>query len=97
LYLCGPVTRDENYRSKFLEAGGKVFNAGFHPVNPAAAISAGAEWGQAMREAVGLMLRCDGVALLPGWEDSRGARIEERLAREVGITVKPLEEWVSGR
>jgi hypothetical protein len=42
------------------------------------------------------MLNSDGLALLPDWEESKGARIEERLAREVGIPVKPIEEWING-
>jgi hypothetical protein len=32
---------------------------------------------------------CDGVALLPGWQDSRGARIEHQLATQLGLIVVP--------
>jgi hypothetical protein len=42
------------------------------------------------------MLKSDGVALLPDWSESKGAMIEASLAQEVGIPVKPIEEWVEG-
>jgi hypothetical protein len=28
--------------------------------------------------------------------ESKGAKIEERLAREVGLPVKPIAEWIKG-
>jgi hypothetical protein len=47
-----------------------------------------------MRTAISLMLRCDGVALLPDWKQSKGAKIEARLARDLGIAVKAAKEWL---
>jgi hypothetical protein len=95
LYLCGRVTGDDDYRVKFMRAENKLYDAGFYPVNPAACILAGTEWRQAMREAISLMLRCDGVALLADWGESKGARIEARLALSLGIPVMPIDRWLS--
>jgi hypothetical protein len=39
------------------------------------------------------MLQCDGVALLPDWKQSKGAKIEERLARELSLDVRTCEVW----
>jgi hypothetical protein len=41
------------------------------------------------------MLRCDGVAMLPGWEISPGARIENFVALNTGIPIKTLNEWIA--
>ena len=34
-----------------------------------------------------LMARCDGVLLIPGWQDSRGAKGEQEMALRLGIPV----------
>ena len=42
-----------------------------------------------------LMTRADGIAMLPGWEQSRGARIENYTARHftlMGISRQAMEE-----
>jgi hypothetical protein len=93
LYLCGRITGDNHYRAKFLDAEDRLYEAGFVPVNPAACVPDKTEWHHAMRQAIGLMLRCDGVALLDDWKKSKGARIEATLAGNVGIPVKSIREW----
>jgi hypothetical protein len=93
LYICGRITGDSNYHSKFLDAENDLYDAGFYPVNPAACIPANTDWNQAMKKAINIMLQCDGVALLPDWKKSKGAKIEAVLARELGIPVKPLHVW----
>jgi hypothetical protein len=97
LYLSGPVTFDAGYREKFLRVENQLFDAGFYPVNPAACIPANTEWTDAMKQAIVLMLQCDGLVLLGGWKDSRGANIEVRLAAMLGIPARPVERWLAKR
>lgn len=49
-----------------------------------------ATWEDHMRADIPMMLTCDTVALLDGWEGSRGAGIERRLAVDLGLRVLPL-------
>lgn len=50
-----------------------------------------------LRADMTMLAQCDAIALLPGWEGSRGATLEFAVARELGcevfdaITLKPLE------
>lgn len=34
------------------------------------------------------------IAMLDGWEQSRGARIEHNLAKALGIECRPWMEWL---
>ena len=95
IYISGKITGDSNYRQKFVQAGNKLFDAGYCSVNPALLVPKAFNWNDAMRIVLKVMLDCDGVALLPDWKKSTGAKIEERLARETGILVKPIEEWLN--
>lgn len=36
----------------------------------------------------------DGLALLPGWEQSEGARLETAVAEACGIPCKTVDEWL---
>jgi nucleoside 2-deoxyribosyltransferase len=45
-------------------------------------------WLDWMRADLKALLDCDRVLMLPGWEDSRGACVERRLAEDLGIVVE---------
>jgi hypothetical protein len=95
LYICGRVTGDSNYQRKFRDAEAELRAAGYTDiVNPVRIVPDGTAWKAAMRLCLKAMLDCDGIALLPDWESSRGACIECDLADDLLIPNKPLEEWI---
>jgi hypothetical protein len=97
IYISGKISGDNNYRKKFLEAENALYDAGHYPLNPAACVADGTNWTSAMRTALRLMLDSDGVALLRDWKSSHGAKIEVRVAHEVGLPVRPINEWIHGK
>lgn len=38
-----------------------------------------------------------GIAMLPGWEQSEGARLEKAVAEACGIECKTVDEWIQER
>ncbi len=97
LYVAGPMTGiDEMNFPAFFEAERRLQEAGFEVKNPAqhGAGNPDMSWADYMRIDITDMLTCDGIALLPGWERSSGARIEHYIACALEIPVKPLEEWL---
>jgi hypothetical protein len=93
IYISGKITGDSNYQNKFLKEENRLFSLGYEPVNPAAVVTLIMEWGKAMRMVLRTMLLCDGVSLLPDWKKSKGAKIEARLARELGMDVRENNKW----
>jgi hypothetical protein len=95
IYISGCITGDDNYKAKFMEAQNRLSEAGYTVVlNPAASVKPCGDYATELKQALRLMLMADAVALLPDWEESRGARIEARLAGEIGLPVKPLDKWL---
>lgn len=45
-------------------------------------------WSDWMRAAIVDMMHCDTIFMLNGWEDSRGASIEYKLALELGFNIQ---------
>lgn len=95
LYIAGPMTGypDCNYPA-FNAAAERLRAAGFEVVNPAE-ISAGARahYVDYLREDLRAMLDCEGVAVLPGWEFSTGARNEVNVAGLLKMHVRSVETW----
>jgi len=91
IYVSGKISGDDDYRAKFHAAALRLSAAGYRVLNPASITESA--WKAAMREALTLMLGADGVAALPDWYESRGAKIEARLACDLGIPVKTLDRW----
>ena len=95
-YLAGPMTGlpDFNYPT-FIATAQRMRRAGFYIVNPAEnGLPAEAPWAAHMRRDLHAMLDCQGVALLPGWENSKGACLEEHVALALGMPVRTVAEWL---
>lgn len=86
LYLAGPITGYPKHRASFERAKAVVALAGHEAISPLD-LFAGSDWSQAMSKDLPALLAADGIVLLPGWPQSKGARLELLLASEAGKRV----------
>lgn len=98
IYVAGPMSNLPGHNlPAFAAATQQLHAAGHDPVNPGRhGVIDGWTWPDYMRRALGELLGCEGVALLPGWETSRGATLETHVADALGMPVRGLAEWLRG-
>ena len=90
VYLSGPMTGIPAFnRPLFHEVAARLRGLGFKVLNPAEFFlgDVSLPWSMYMRASVEALLRADLVATLPGWENSRGAKLEVAVAEALGIPV----------
>lgn len=97
LYLAGPKTGIEDFNfPAFNDMAAKLRARGYVVENPAEhGVVDGAEWGDYMAYDLTRLGLCGMVAVLPGWDASRGARLEVHIARELGMPVLNAHGLVS--
>jgi len=96
-YIAGPMTghKDLNFPAFAAEAA-RLRALGHEVVNPAEVNpDPGMAWAECLRRDIPALLTCDGVALLPGWENSRGARLERHIAEALAMPVVLAAEMVA--
>lgn len=89
IYIAGKITGiEEEARLLFEEAEFKLWGEGWQPVNPMKLDhNHGKTWAEYMRLGVAELMKCEALFALSNWKDSEGAKIEIRLAKEVGIKI----------
>jgi hypothetical protein len=98
LYIAGPMSGlpQFNYPA-FFRAAAALADAGIDSINPARA--EGREgcksWLDYMRLSLVDIAACDGIALLDGWQDSRGAALEAHIARSLDLPVRYVDQWTT--
>ena len=94
IYLSGPMNGypDHNFAA-FAEAREDLRDRGLKVVCPAEAGQVeGWTWEQYLRRDLILMLLdCDALVALPGWEASKGANLEIYVAQRIGMPTWTLE------
>ena len=90
-YLSGPMTGlpDNGYLA-FQVAAERLRSQGVQVISPHEIIPPGAgpwSWAQHMRVDLAALLTADVIVMLPGWEGSRGARLEKTVAEALGLLV----------
>lgn len=100
LYISGPISNPDPVLQaqnieRFHQAAAQLRALGHQVVNPCEndrpAITT---WQSHMRADIKLLMDCHGVAMLPNWVASKGARIEWQVAKGIGMTVCDLEFWL---
>jgi len=94
IYIAGPMTGypDHNFPA-FHEAAKRFREAGWEVVNPAKSFGGDRSlprW-RYMRRNIAALTQCDAIALLPGWQNSRGATLEYQVAIECGLAIYRAE------
>lgn len=87
IYIAGPMSNlpDLNYptfnamAARLRAEGHEVVNPAENPEPPCGS------WAGYMRMSVTQVATCEAVALLPGWEQSKGARLEHHIAKELQL------------
>lgn len=108
LYISGPVTGIENHNvTAFSRARRILTDAGYEAFMPHDIVDAHDSHETAMLLCVNELTErtqkrvtrypvpaFDGLALLPDWEQSEGAKLEKAVAEACGIPCKTVEEWL---
>ena len=99
LYIAGPMTGLPNFNyPAFERAEALLHNHGYSVESPHHNGEDGQQERFAYEEFIRMGLRqllsCEGVALLDGWERSRGAKIELYVARAVKMPAEPIKYWL---
>lgn len=98
IYLAGPMTgRPEFNYPLFNEYAGCWRAEGYDVINPAERDGGRTDlaYGQYMRSAVRDVASADGLAVLPQWETSGGARMEIAIAKQVGMPVYDARSYAN--
>lgn len=95
IYIAGPMTGlpEFNYPA-FHEAEEWLRKFEYEPLNPARLeshidlkvnLSGDELWAWYMRRAIEMLIQAEEICLLSGWNASKGARLEQRIAAALGM------------
>lgn len=91
-YISGPMSgmQDLNFPA-FHRAAASLRASGWQVINPAEMDAADGdvkrEWHEYMRRDIRALMDCTHIAMLDGWEKSKGAKLEKHIAQELGMGV----------
>lgn len=102
-YILGPMTGlpDDN-RPQFKRMATRLREAGYRVTSPDELDTidpvpdSKKNWVGYMRRDIPHLVTCDLAFALPGWQGSRGARLEATICKELGIPVYEVQETDKG-
>lgn len=97
IYVSGPITGTKDYIARFSIASLRLESKGYSVVNPAmvnAMLPKDTTYDEYMAMSFAMMDLCDGIYMLDGWENSKGAKMEFERAKEKGMNIYfQTAEW----
>lgn len=96
IYLSGPMTGIPEYNFPAFHAeAARLRKIGHEVVSPAEVNpDTSMTWEQCLRADIKALCDCEAIALMPGWEGSKGAHIELHIAHRIGLSVHIARELV---
>lgn len=94
IYISGPMTGIPKYNFPAFNRAAQCFRMrGFDVVNPAEFDNPKKiVWSTCLRRDIKALMDCNWIALLPRWENSKGATLEKYIAEELGMGVLFIDE-----
>ncbi len=97
VYIAGPMTGYPEYNYPAFHAAEAALTAAGHEVkNPAHSSPTDPTYQNYLRAALRLLLDCDAIAVLPGWEFSTGANLEVAVAEVLKIPIHTVTYMTVG-
>lgn len=94
LYVAGPMSGlPENNVPAFYAAQAELELVGYDVFNPGS-LDQALPYAELVALGLAELDGCQGVALLPGWTQSRGANGEVEMAKRLGLLCVPVNVWV---
>jgi hypothetical protein len=90
IYISGPISGHdfEQRRQAFKKVEERIRAVGYTPVNPIEnGLLPGDHWENHMRADLRMLLECNAIFLMEGWEHSKGCKLEMDVASSCGIHV----------
>lgn len=90
IYIAGKVTGEPiaECTMKFGQAQKEIESWGFEVINPLAVVGDfKSTWNDAMKKCIKALVDCDGMVILPCWNNSVGASIERQLAEDLDVVI----------
>jgi uncharacterized protein DUF4406 len=105
VYIAGPMSGIPDHNFPVFMAAAEAWRAaGWEVVNPAELDGdtpyeelVTMPWDYFLRRDLGYLVQCDAIALLPGWEKSKGARLERHVAAQLGMPILDADFRMSPR
>lgn len=103
IFLSGPITGMPNLnREAFLEEQAKLLVEGCDVFSPLSVprltddmvefMTTDRQWQYYMRQCIKALMSCQAVRFLPGWQNSRGACLEHKIAVALGMEITYVKE-----
>lgn len=97
IYLSGPMTGVEDLnRPLFNQIAKELRSQGYKLVNPPELDKNEPQrsWEGCLKRDIRYLLQCDAVANLPRWQKSRGATLENYIARQLKYEIHPYQYFL---
>lgn len=96
IYISGRVSGTSDAKERFRRVEQRLRLQGWRVINPVRKTAymnpALTLWTEYMRVCIRLLSRCDAIYLMRGWQQSKGATMEQRIAVDLDLDIVMEEQ-----